>query len=79
MTSSDLLTNKSCHDSCDVLMYDGDAIVVCTKTDSLEAIISKIGSETVMLGMTSPKSPIVIYEADNKNKVLFTMPLLKAK
>lgn len=77
LRSSDILTNKSCEDSCDVLMYDGDPIEVCTKTDSLEAILSKIDSETVAIGMTTHKSPIVIYEADNKNKILFTMPLLK--
>lgn len=77
MSSSDLFTNKSCEDFCDVLMYDGGPIAVCTKTDSLEAIISKIDSETVALGMSSPKSPIVIYEANNKNKILFTMPLFK--
>lgn len=79
MLSSDILYNKSCVDSCDVIMYDGDPIDVCTKTDSLDAILSKIDSETIAIGITNPKSPIVIYEADNKNKVLFTMPLLKAK
>ena len=77
MKSSDILSNKSCEDSCDVLMYDGDSIEVCTKTDSLEAILSQIKSETMAIGMTNPKSPIVIYEANNKSKVLFTMPLLK--
>ena len=76
LRSSDILTNKSCEDSCDVLMYDGDPIEVCTKTDSLEAILSNIDSETVAIGMSTYKSPIVIYEANNKNKVLLTMPLL---
>lgn len=77
MLSSDILFNKSCEDSCDVLMYDGEPIEVYTKTDSLEAILANINSETLVIGMTAPKSPIVIYEADNRNKVLFTMPLLK--
>ena len=79
MHSCDLLTNKSCDDSCEVSMYNGEPIEVCTKTESLEAILSNINSETLAIGLTTPKSPIVIYEADNKNKVLFTMPLLKAK
>ena len=77
MLSSDLLFNKSCEDSCDVFMYDGGPIEVCTKTDSLEAIISKINSETFSIGITNHRSPIVIHEAFNANKVLFTMPLLK--
>ena len=77
MKSSDILSNKSCEDSCDVLAYDGDPIEVCAKTENLDIILSKIESETVMLGMSTPKSPIVIYEADNKDKILFTMPLLK--
>jgi DNA polymerase-3 subunit beta len=77
MVSSDTLSNKSCNDSCDVLMYEGEPIEVCTKTISLENIMAKIDSETFCIGMTNPKSPIVFYEADNKNKVLFTMPLVK--
>lgn len=77
LRSSDILTNKFCEDSCDVLMYEGEPIEVCTKSDSLEAILSKIDSETVVICMTTHKSPIVIYEANNKNKILFTMPLLK--
>ena len=79
LTSSDLLTNKSCEDFCDVLAYDGDSIEICTKTDSLAAIMPEIKSETFMVSMTTEKSPIVIREADNPNKVLFTMPLLKPK
>ena len=77
MTSSDVLSNKSCEDSCDVLAYDGGSIEICTRADNLEAIISKIDSETLMVGMSGAKSPIVIYEANNPHKVLFAMPQLK--
>lgn len=77
MTSSDLLTNKSCEDSCDVLKYDGDAIEVCTKADGLDSIISLIESESVTIGMSTPTSPIVIYESEDASKIFFTMPLRK--
>lgn len=77
LTCSDLMSNKSCEDFCDVLAYDGDNIEICTKAENLEAIISKIDSETVAFGMSGATRPIVIYEANNPNKVLFTMPLAK--
>lgn len=77
LTSCDLLSNKSCEDFCDVLAYDGENIEISTKVDNLEAIISKIDTETFAIGMSTPKSPMVFYEADNKDKVLFTTPLVK--
>lgn len=77
LTSCDLLSNKSCEDFCDVLAYDGENIEISTKADNLEAIISKIDTETFAIGMSTPKSPMVFYEADNKDKVLFTTPLVK--
>lgn len=77
LASSDLLSNKSCEDFCEVLAYDGESIEISTKVDNLEAIISKIDTETFAIGMSTPKSPMVFYEADNKNKVLFTTPLVK--
>lgn len=79
MTCADILFNKSCEDSCDVLMYSGEPIEVCAKTENLDFILSRIESETVMIGLSNSRSPIVIYEANNKDKVLFTMPLLKAQ
>jgi DNA polymerase-3 subunit beta len=79
LTCSDLMSNKSCEDFCDVLAYDGESIEICTKAENLEAIVSKIDSETVAFGMSGVNRPIVIHEADNPNKVLFTMPLAKAK
>jgi DNA polymerase-3 subunit beta len=77
LTCSDLMSNKSCEDFCEVLAYDGGSIEICTKAENLEAIVSRIYSETLMFGMSSSKSAIVIYEANNPNKVLFTMPLAK--
>lgn len=77
LTSSDLLSNKSCEDFCEVLAYDGGSIEISTKVDNIEAIISKIDTETFAIGMSTPKSPIVFYEADNKDKILFTTPLVK--
>lgn len=77
--SSDLMSNKSCSDYCETLMYEGDSIDICTKVDNLEAIISKIESETVLIGMEAPNRPIIFREAGNPNKVLFTMPLAKAR
>ena len=79
LTCSDLVSNKSCEDFCDVLAYDGESIDICTKTENLEVIVSRVYSETLMFGMSGPKRPIVIYEANNPNKVLFTMPLAKVK
>ncbi len=76
-SSFDLLSNKSCEDSCDVLMYEGDEIEMCTKIENLSALVSKIDSETFCIGMSEPQKPIIMYEADNKNKILFTMPLVK--
>ena len=73
----DLMSNKSCEDFCDVLAYDGESIDICTKAENLEAIVSKINSETLMFSMSAINRPIVINEADNPNKVLFTMPLAK--
>jgi DNA polymerase-3 subunit beta len=79
LTCSDLMSNKSCEDFCDVLAYDGESIDICTKAENLEVIVSRVDSETLMFGMSDPKRPIVIYEANNPNKVLFTMPLAKVK
>ena len=78
-TCSDLMSNKSCEDFCDVLAYDGESIEICTKAENLEVIVSKVDSDTLMFGMFDPKRAIVICEANNPNKVLFTMPLVKAK
>lgn len=77
MTCSDLMLNKSCEDFCETLAYDGERIEICTKVENLDAIVSKIHSEQMMFGMSAKNRPIVIYEADNPNKVLFTMPLVK--
>lgn len=77
LTCSDLLSNKSCEDFCEVLAYDGDKIEICTKAENLEAVVSRVNSETLLFGMSATNRPIVIYEADNPNKVLFTMPLAK--
>jgi DNA polymerase-3 subunit beta len=77
LTCSDLMSNKSCEDFCDVLAYDGRSIEICTKAENIEAIVSKVNSDTLMFGMSETNRPIVIYEADNPNKVLFTMPLAK--
>lgn len=77
MTCSDLMLNKSCEDFCEVLAYDGESIEICTKVDNLDAVVSKIHAETMAFGMSAKNRPIVIYEADNPNKVLFTMPLVK--
>jgi DNA polymerase-3 subunit beta len=79
LTCSDLMSNKSCEDFCDVLAYDGGSIEICTKAENIEAIVSKVNSETLMFGMSAVNRPIVIYEANNPNKVLFTMPLAKVK
>ena len=79
LTCCDLMSNKSCEDFCDVLAYDGGNIEICTKAENLEAIVSRVDSETLMFGMSEKNRPIVIYEAYNQNKVLFTMPLAKAK
>lgn len=79
LTCSDLLSNKSCEDFCDVLAYDGASIEICTKAENLEAIVSRVNSETLMFSMSATNRPIVIYEANNPNKVLFTMPLAKVK
>lgn len=79
LTCSDLLSNKSCEDFCDVLAYDGESIEICTKAENLEAVVSKVHSETMMFSMSEVNKAIVIYEADNPNKVLFTMPLAKVK
>lgn len=77
LTCSDLLSNKSCEDFCDVLAYDGGSVEICTKAENLEAVVSKIHSETMMFSMSEANKAIVIYEADNPNKILFTMPLVK--
>lgn len=77
--SSDLMSNKACSDYCETFMYEGSPIDICTKVSNLEAIISKIESETVLIGMEAPNRPIIFREAGNPNKVLFTMPLAKAK
>lgn len=77
LTCSDLLSNKSCEDFCEVLAYDGGGIDICTKAENLEAIVSRVDSETLMFSMSAINRPIVIYEANNPNKVLFTMPLAK--
>jgi DNA polymerase-3 subunit beta len=79
LTCCDLMSNKSCEDFCDVLAYDGASIEICTKAENLEAIVSKVNSETLAFGMSEINRPIVINEADNPNKVLFTMPLAKVK
>lgn len=79
LTCSDLMSNKSCEDFCDVLAYDGESIEICTKAENLEAVVSRVNSETLVFGMSATNRPIVIYEADNPNKVLFTMPLAKVK
>lgn len=79
LTCSDLMSNKSCEDFCEVLAYDGESIEICTKAENLEAIVSRVHSETLMFSMSAINRPIVIYEADNPNKVLFTMPLAKVK
>lgn len=79
LTCSDLMSNKSCEDFCDVLAYDGESIEILTKAENLEAIVSRVHSETLMFSMSAINRPIVIYEADNPNKVLFTMPLAKVK
>ena len=79
LTCSDLMSNKSCEDFCEVLAYDGESIEICTKAENLEAIVSRVNSETLMFSMSAINRPIVIYEADNPNKVLFTMPLAKVK
>lgn len=77
LVSSDLMSNKSCEDSCDVLSYDGNSIGVCTQVSNLEAIVAKIETETFCVGMSAPNRPIVFYEAGNPNKILFTMPLIR--
>lgn len=77
LTCSDLMSNKSCEDFCDVLAYEGDSIEICTKVENLDAVISRINSETLSFGMSATNRPIVIYEAENPNKILFTMPLVK--
>lgn len=77
LTCSDLMSNKSCEDFCDVLAYDGESIEICTKAENLEVIVSRVESKTLMFSMSAINRPIVIYEADNPNKVLFTMPLAK--
>lgn len=79
LTCSDLMSNKSCEDFCDVLSYDGESIEICTKAENLEAVVSKVHSETMMFSMSEANKAIVIYEADNPNKILFTMPLAKVK
>ena len=79
LTCSDLMSNKSCEDFCEVLAYDGENIEICTKAENLEVIVSRVESETLMFCMSDPKRAIVIYEANNPNKVLFTMPLAKVK
>jgi DNA polymerase-3 subunit beta len=79
LTCSDLMSNKSCEDFCEVLAYDGESIEICTKAENLEAIVSRVNSETLMFSMSAINRPIVIHEADNPNKVLFTMPLAKVK
>lgn len=77
LTSEDLMSNKACEDSCDVLMYEGDNIEVCTKTESLEAVVSRIETETMAVCMKGFDKPIVFYEADNKSKVFLVMPQAK--
>lgn len=79
LTCSDLMSNKSCEDFCDVISYDGESIEICTKAENLEAVVSKVHSETMMFSMSDAHKAIVIYEAGNPNKVLFTMPLAKVK
>lgn len=79
LTCSDLISNKSCEDFCDVLAYDGTSIEICTKAENLEAVVSKVRSETMMFSMSDANRAIVIYEADNPNKVLLTMPLARVK
>lgn len=79
LTCSDLMSNKSCEDFCEVLAYDGASIEICTKAENLEAVVSKVHSETMMFCMSEANKAIVIYEANNPNKVLFTMPLAKVK
>ena len=79
LTCSDLMSNKSCEDFCDVLSYDGEGIEICTKAENLEAVVSKVHSETIMFSMSEANKAIVIYEANNPNKILFTMPLAKVK
>ena len=79
LTCSDLMSNKSCEDFCDVLSYDGESIEICTKAENLEAVVSKVHSETIMFSMSEANKAIVIYEANNPNKILFTMPLARVK
>lgn len=77
LTSEDLMTNKSCEDSCDVLMYEGDNIEMCAKTECIEAVLSRINTETMAVCMHNPTRPLVFYEADNKKKVFVVMPCAK--
>lgn len=77
LTCQDLMSNKSCEDFCETVSHLGETIEICTKAENLEAIVSKVNSKTLVFGMSAVNRPIVIYEADNHNKVLFTMPLAK--
>ena len=79
LTCADLMSNKSCEDFCDVISYDGESIEICTKAENLEAVVSKVHSESMMFSMSDANKAIVIYEAGNPNKVLLTMPLAKVK
>ena len=79
LTCSDLMSNKSCEDFCDVLALNGGSIEICIKVENLEAVVSNVHSKTMMFGMSDANKAIVIYEADNPNKILFTMPLASVK
>lgn len=74
LTSEDLAFNKACEDSCDVLMYEGDNIEICAKDECLEAVLSRINTETTAVCMSNPTRPIAFYEADNRKKVFIVMP-----
>lgn len=79
LSSFDLMTNKSCEDFCEVLASDGGNITICSKVENLEAVISKIKTDTFAICMTDSKRAMVFYEADNKNKVFLVMPIAPIK